>query len=77
MSRETEWCGLAKADERDSKIVQLEQRIKELEEALRELMVFCTSGEAYELAERLLRGEGRPLDDLVAGGGENPPLERE
>jgi len=32
MSRESEWQGLAAADERDAKIAQLEQRIKELEE---------------------------------------------
>jgi len=65
------------ADELLAKWGRAEQRIKELEEALRELMVFCTSGEAYELAERVLRGEERPLDGSAPSGGQNPPLERE
>ena len=44
---------------RKCEICERDERIKELEEALRELMVFCTSGEAYELADRVLRGEER------------------
>lgn len=38
-------------------LVKAEARMKGLEEALRELMMFCASGEAYERAERGLRGE--------------------
>jgi len=64
---------------RKCEICERDERIKELEEALREIVALkwgaFGSSEPARIAERALRGEDRPLDASGLDGEENSPLD--